>query len=629
VTQVQASASPQGLVSRFDSRQRFSLTLLALASELVFVAMVLLPLAPFVMLQGVIWGSGFAMALGLAAFLFLWWLVQPSPGTVGEHTLHREKAPALFRMMEDLCVDAAAPPIHRIVLDNELNAAAYQTGGFLSLIGSRRTLILGIPLLRMLTEDEAKAVIAHELGHFSRNHGRLGHWIYRVRAKWDRYLHIQGKDSFVDGGLKAIASRFVPYFVAQSSSWSRQCEFEADAVAARISSARHFADSLARLEFVDFLLARKLPARLSGLRMESPQAPGNFWGLAADLAQASGGAMEQALAEGVRRPRRVHDTHPPLHERVSALGLQVEPPALDNTPCAGETLLGHEWPRVLATCNADWQKKAQATWRFDHLRMRWLVANGAHTLFPEKTPADAELVSAIIQEQLQGDDASLALLTGAAASQPENAMASFYLGLALLERGDGAGVEALRQSIRLDKRMALGAQNAICAYLASHGDRETVEAAESRRRNTLKRLAPLYEQVWPTLLRGPLRAIAPGAVPILAQALAGESLTDGSWVVQLDLPDAAGLSHAVNVLVVRLEYEQSHKAGLQEDELRWRYRNYLQAVTPPGQLAMMHTVYTSEALNPRLLTQLQAVPGSVVIAPVKPVNLDIIRIDSL
>ena len=590
---------------------------------------VVLPMVPFVMLQAVILGTTFAAVFGLALFIFLWWLVQPSPGTVGRHTVSRDDSPALFQMVNGLCADASAPRIHRIVLDNELNAAAYQTGGFLSLVGSRRTLILGVPLLRMLSADEVKAVIAHELGHFSRNHGRLGHWIYRVRAKWDRYLHVQGNDNFVDGGLKAIASRFVPYFVAQSSSWSRQCEFEADAVAARISSARHFADSLARLEFVSFLLARKLPARLSGLRMESPQAPGNFWGLAADLVRTSDGTLQQALAESARRLRRIQDTHPPMHERVAALGLQVEPPPLDDTPCAGETLLGHEWPGILAACNADWQKDAQANWRFDHLRMRWLVAGGVHILFPRSTPADAELASAIMQEQLQGDDTSLALLRAAAAGQPENAMASYYLGLALLERNDDAGVEALRQSLRLDKRLALGAQNAICSYLVSHGDAEAAKAAQSRRRNTLKRLAPLYEQVWSTLLLGPLHPIASGATPVLAQALAGESLTDGCWAVQLDLPDAAGLSHAVNVLVVRLEHEESHKAGLAEDELRARYGRYLQAVTPPDQLAMVHTIYTSEAFNPRLLTQLQAVPESQIIAPAKPINLDIIRIDSL
>jgi Zn-dependent protease with chaperone function len=193
VTPVQAGASSATPASTFNSRQRFSLTLLALASELVFVTVVILPIAPFVMLQAAIWGPGFAAVFGLAAFIFLWWLVQPSPGTVGRHIVRRQEAPAFFEMVDGLCISAAAPRIHRIVLDNELNAAAYQTGGFLSLLGSRRTLILGVPLLRMLSVDEVKAVIAHELGHFSRNHGRLGHWIYRVRAKWDHYLHMQGE----------------------------------------------------------------------------------------------------------------------------------------------------------------------------------------------------------------------------------------------------------------------------------------------------------------------------------------------------------------------------------------------------------------------------------------------------
>lgn len=629
MTPAHAGASSAAPASTFNSRQRISLTLLALASELVFVMVVILPIAPFVILQAAIWGTGFGTVFGLAAFLFLWWLVQPSPGTVGRHAIRREDSPALFEMVESLCANAAAPRIHRIVLDNELNAAAYQTGGFLSLLGSRRTLILGVPLLRMLSKDEVKAVIAHELGHFSRNHGRLGHWIYRVRAKWDHYLHMRGNDSFVDRGLKAIASWFVPYFVSRSSSWSRQCEFEADAVAAQASSARHLTDALARLEFISFLLARKLPTQLSSLRMQSAQAPGNFWDMTGDLAQANGSVMPQALAEAENRPQRVHDTHPLLRERAAALGLQVESPPLENTPCAGDVLLGQAWTRILAACDEDWQKNAQANWRFDHLRMRWLVAGGVHSLFPEQAPAHAELATAIVQEQLRGDDSSLALLSAAATSHPDQAMARFYFGRALLERGNDAGIEELRQSIRLDKRIALAAQNTICGYLASHDDQKAAREAFIRRRHTLRRLAPLHEQLWEALLCSPLRAIARGAVPLLAEVLGGESLTDGCWAGQLDLPDVAGLSHTVNILVVRIDHEQAHKTGIDEDELRARYHDYLQAVTPPDQMAMVHTVYTSEALNPRLLKQMQAVPGSTVIAPAKPLNVDIIRIDSL
>ncbi|WP_157214549.1 M48 family metallopeptidase [Polaromonas sp. CF318] len=626
---MQASASSAAPASTFNSRQRLSLTLLALASELIFVTVVILPIAPFVMLQAAIWGAGFAAVFGVTAFTFLWWLVQPSPGTVGRHAVRREEAPALFEMVDGLCTNAAAPRIHRIVLDNELNAAAYQTGGFLSLLGSRRTLILGVPLLRMLNLDEVKAVIAHELGHFSRNHGRLGHWIYRVRAKWDHYLHMQGNDSFVDGGLKAIASWFVPYFVSRSSSWSRQCEFEADTVAARASSARHLTDALARLEFISFLLARKLPTQLSSLRMQSAQAPGNFWSITAELAETNRSAMPQALAEGANRPRRAQDTHPALRERATALGLLVEPPPIESSPCAGDILLGKEWARVLTACNEDWQKNTQVSWRFDHLRMRWLVTGGVHALFSQQTAAQTELATAIVQEQLQGDDASLALLSAAATRHPEMAMAHFYLGLALLERGDDAGIQELRQSIRLDKRIALGAQNVICGYLASHGDQKAAREAVIRRRYTHERLTPLYEQLWEALLCRSLRAIAPGAVPLLAEVLAGEPLTDGCWAVQLDLPDATGLSHTVNILVMRIDHEQAHKADLGEDDLRARYQNYLQAVIPPDQLAMVHTVYTSEPLNPRLLKQLQAVPGSEIIAPARPLNLDIIRIDSI
>ena len=111
--------------------------------------------------------------------------------------------------------------------DAELNASAAETRGLFGVLGTRRVLTLGVPLLGTLSREELMAVIAHEYGHFSRRHGRLGHWLYRARVGWLRYAeHVDESDSTFYRAAAWYAARFVPYFSARSFVHSRQCEYE-------------------------------------------------------------------------------------------------------------------------------------------------------------------------------------------------------------------------------------------------------------------------------------------------------------------------------------------------------------------------------------------------------------------
>jgi Zn-dependent protease with chaperone function len=614
---------------RVESGRYFSLTLEALAAELVFVVVALLPLAPVVALQFVFFGPRFALVSAGLLFLFFWWLIQPSLGSLDGQVIKRAEAPLLFEAVDELRRKAAAPAIHSIILDDELNAAAYQSGGFLSLWGGRRTLILGVPLLRLLSADEVKAVIAHELGHFSRNHGRLGHWIYGVRAKWSYYLHADGHDNGMDRVAKRIAAWFVPRFIERSADWSRTCEYEADAVAAKVTRPGDLVGGLARLEFANLVLREKIAAPFKALCLQDPQAPADFWDRAGQLIEESREAMPEALADITRRQQRPGDSHPPLRERAAMLDTPVASPAPLNNQHAGAALLGDGWLEIFELCQSNWRKAAEANWRFDHLHLQWLSGGGAKALFAGDTPVDMELAAAVVEEQLRGGESALATLAALAQQSMDNALAQYYWGMACLARRDDNGIDHLRRAIGLDKRLATRAQRSICEHLSHGRDEKALKAAHLRRDNTLRRLKPLYQQVWPALRTGPLRQIPAGAAPLLIETLRGEAVTDACWAAQIELPDAAGLLHSVNVLVVRLNHGNAGDKAVDEDLLQARYAACLRAVSPPEQLAMVHTTYISEPLNPRLLAQLQALPDSELITPKTPVNLDILRIDSL
>src|SRR3954454_1134950 len=86
-----------------------------------------------------------------------------------------QDAPGLLAMIreEAAAVDEKAPD--DVYMTMEVNAAVTQASG------GRRVLIVGLPLMQMLTERELRGVIAHEFGHYRGGDLKAGPLIFRTR----------------------------------------------------------------------------------------------------------------------------------------------------------------------------------------------------------------------------------------------------------------------------------------------------------------------------------------------------------------------------------------------------------------------------------------------------------------
>lgn len=80
-----------------------------------------------------------------------------------------ERAPTLFRLIEQVATAIQAPVPHVVAFDRRLNASASAVG-----LSRRRVLILGLPLWAVLSPQERVALLAHELGHFVNGDVRRG-----------------------------------------------------------------------------------------------------------------------------------------------------------------------------------------------------------------------------------------------------------------------------------------------------------------------------------------------------------------------------------------------------------------------------------------------------------------------
>ena len=161
--------------------------------------------------------------------------------------LARSEGRALYDLVEEISRALDAPPVDSITI----------TGGFSATAAvysppwrfrRRRTLVLGLPVLTTLSMAELRAVIAHELAHFSRAHDAFAAWVYRIRRSWLALRAALDRRLATPVYVSWVIRWYVPRLNAASAEVARRHELVADRVAANVSGSRAAADALVVFE---------------------------------------------------------------------------------------------------------------------------------------------------------------------------------------------------------------------------------------------------------------------------------------------------------------------------------------------------------------------------------------------
>jgi hypothetical protein len=297
----------------------------------------------------------------------LWVRLEPPDG----RTLVRGDAPDLFKVLDGLREKLQTPSIHTVLVTSEFNAAVAQIPR-LGLFGWHRNyLLLGLPLMQVLTREQFTAVLAHELGHLSHGHARSSNWIYRLRLTWLRLN--EALTQRAPPGSQVINwfyHWYVPYFFAFSFPLARANEFEADEAAARLTSPQVAAQALTNVNVVgSFLSERYWPEIFKAAVDSAPQtafAPFSKLGAVA-LAGITEADRKSWMVSALQEIASVEDSHPSLQERLHAMGgtAEVVVPAPGE---AADLLLRPALTRLLGEFDQQWCERL-AQWR-EHQRQK-------------------------------------------------------------------------------------------------------------------------------------------------------------------------------------------------------------------------------------------------------------------
>jgi len=190
-----------------------------------------------------------------------------------------KRAPELFQMLRDVSRVTRQPMPRRVYLIEDVNTFVANRGMFMG-----RAMGLGLPLFELLTVDELRAIVAHEFGHDASRAGGLSTFVYRAVHTFSSATEAAGTVP----GLDVVFGLWAEVFLRIAMPISRQQELRADEMACWVAGA---------------------DAAIAALTKISTHGP---WGEIVDPVP----GWEQNL----------HETHPPLKERIAlARGLNSTP----------------------------------------------------------------------------------------------------------------------------------------------------------------------------------------------------------------------------------------------------------------------------------------------------------------
>ncbi|MDF5755350.1 M48 family metalloprotease [Spongiactinospora sp. TRM90649] len=311
--------------------------------------------------------------LAAAALVRALWMVSKKMG--GEEpgvVVDRSREPVLWRTVEELAQRVRTAPPDEIRLVAEVNAAVAEDTRLLGLRATRRRMYIGLPLLSVLTVDELRAVLGHELGHYSGAHTRLGAPVYRGRVALLTTVEHLGRHPI----LRRVFVAYAKVYLRVSLAVSRRQELEADQMAVAIAGRAAMGQALDKIEFTALGWRMYMDSYMS-MSGAGGNRPGQVMsGFQAMMAEP---ARRAELATAAREPAETspYDSHPSLAERRAAIAALPDPPhAPDRRPATA--LLADPAVAAGAVENTIWSPQALTGLR----PVSWddMVASGMYEL---------------------------------------------------------------------------------------------------------------------------------------------------------------------------------------------------------------------------------------------------------
>jgi Zn-dependent protease with chaperone function/uncharacterized tellurite resistance protein B-like protein len=284
----------------------------------------------FVLIGGI--GLGALIAAGTLISSIFSYTKSISQEVLGKQ-ISRSDEPEIWKLVDQIAENLDSKIPDHIVVG--LEPTFYATAAPIHLLNEGReingeTLYLSLPLMRIFNVAELRAVMGHELGHFSGTDTAYSLKFVPVYAGLSRSIEtlaVENESLSSIANLPAIAmlSLMLELFARNERAISQQREFLADKAGVCASSAEALSVALAKMVIYAPIWSKILEDNVD--RLNAGKISGNLSLIYEDSAKYDVSHMEiSTIMEGILAARTTHptDTHPTIFERLGNIGFDAE-----------------------------------------------------------------------------------------------------------------------------------------------------------------------------------------------------------------------------------------------------------------------------------------------------------------
>ncbi|MEV7093648.1 M48 family metallopeptidase [Amycolatopsis sp. NPDC051045] len=235
--------------------------------------------------------------------------------------------PGLWALVRELADAVGTRPPDAITLVSDVNAGVRERTGWLGLRVRRREMFIGAQLLAGLRHDQLRALLGHELAHYTNRDTRLAGLTYRGHRSVEKALAGLGGDGWFEGLVRKLFVLYAKLYFSVSAAVCRRQELAADAASARLAGTAAATSALREVEALDVAWKYYVDHYLligwhAGYLPDRPA--GGFRSLLADAERAE--QIDEIRRNLPEEEASRYDTHPPTPERIAALEALPEVP---------------------------------------------------------------------------------------------------------------------------------------------------------------------------------------------------------------------------------------------------------------------------------------------------------------
>jgi Zn-dependent protease with chaperone function len=187
--------------------------------------------------------------------------------------ISKKQEPELFEFIAKIVKEINTDFPKKIYVSADVNASVFYDSSFWSMFFPiKKNLQIGLGLVNTVSQNEFKAILAHEFGHFSQRTMRVGTYVYNVNKiifnmlydnesyaalaqKWanvNSYLTLFVSAAFkITQGIQGVLRKVYEIVNLSYMGLSREMEFHADEVAANVAGSKPLITSLLRMNLAD------------------------------------------------------------------------------------------------------------------------------------------------------------------------------------------------------------------------------------------------------------------------------------------------------------------------------------------------------------------------------------------